>query len=389
MAERLDIHKSEERYQKAKDHLKQEADISPRNKKLILDFLTACELGKTIKKKAKKKIGARRCSRYLSQLRILSNRMIKKDFDVVTLKEMETFIADLESGKFKAEHNKIQWKDGKSYYVKTADKTMSESNKIEYKKTLMKFYKWMKKPELIDWFDTSKEQENYKAVRREDINILVEKTKDPLMKTFIQVGFDSGCRVEELLNIKLEDVEFLEDQKIFAVHIYGGKNKYATRDLPLKLAETTPILKAWKEAGHPTKKKTDYLFPIQYANCRKKLKTLGNKYLPGEYNLTPHALRHCSATYWGPRMNHKSFCKFFGWSFGSDMPNRYMDRAMVEFKDFIEEGDADKYKQIEKKYQEENEDLKKRLELVEQALIKSQMMEETIIRLHPQGNTRS
>ena len=45
--------------------------------------------------------------------------------------------------------------------------------------------------------------------------------------------------------------------------------------------------------------------------------------------VTPHILRHSSATYYANLLNHHQLCYRYGWSMASDMPNRYIDREGI------------------------------------------------------------
>ena len=54
---KIDIHKSKEQYRRAIGKFESDTTISGRNRDLIAAFLRDCELGKTVKKRAKKIIG--------------------------------------------------------------------------------------------------------------------------------------------------------------------------------------------------------------------------------------------------------------------------------------------------------------------------------------------
>mgnify|MGYP001557956592 CR=1 FL=1 len=68
---KIDIHKTPERYQKAKQDLKSDKYLSERNKELILNFLRDAELGKTVLCKQKKEIEKRTCLKYLHNLKTI------------------------------------------------------------------------------------------------------------------------------------------------------------------------------------------------------------------------------------------------------------------------------------------------------------------------------
>ncbi len=45
--------------------------------------------------------------------------------------------------------------------------------------------------------------------------------------------------------------------------------------------------------------------------------------------VTPHILRHSSATYYANHLSHFQLCYRYGWSMASNMPNRYLDREGI------------------------------------------------------------
>jgi len=103
---------------------------------------------------------------------------------------MEDFIIGLEKDRFLR-------KDGRK---------SSEETKVDLKKAIKKFYKWLlgeneHYPEIVDWIDTSTEVKEVPALTREEIERLVNQTGSMRNKAIIMVLFDSGARIEELLNI--------------------------------------------------------------------------------------------------------------------------------------------------------------------------------------------
>ena len=70
---KIDIHQRQLKLQRYLDRFTGDDSVISENKKLILDFIRDCSLGKTVKGRAKKKIGAGRCLKYLGILRQLSS----------------------------------------------------------------------------------------------------------------------------------------------------------------------------------------------------------------------------------------------------------------------------------------------------------------------------
>ena len=65
-----------------------------------MKFIEDAKKGKTVKDKAKKKIGAARCLKYIQILKRLSE-WFGKPFDEITQNDMERVIESLEENKFK------------------------------------------------------------------------------------------------------------------------------------------------------------------------------------------------------------------------------------------------------------------------------------------------
>jgi len=78
--------------------------------------------------------------------------------------------------------------------------------------------------------------------------------------------------------------------------------------------------------------------------------------------VTPHMLRHSSATYWAPKMNRYQLCAIYGWAFSSDMLDRYIERKGIIFDQIAEKGDVDQTTRLQK----ENRNLMEKVERLEQ-----------------------
>jgi len=70
------------------------------------------------------------------------------------------------------------------------------------------------------------------------------------------------------------------------------------------------------------------LFPVTDNAVRLMVRRLGQEALGKR--VYPHLLRHTSATYWSNKLPYFKFCKRFGWTMTSNMPQRYIDREGVD-----------------------------------------------------------
>lgn len=298
MGDKIDIHNIENKWNIALNNLREDNSIIPENKKLILNFLEDCELGKTIKNKAKKKVGKHRLSKYLSIMRNLSISF-KKPFMEVNQENIEKFIKELEESDY------------------------SEATQVDYKKAMKKFWKWLKGnnsffPDEVSWFDTSIKVKEIPALSKEEIERLIQATPTARGKALVMVMFDSGARIEEFLNIKIKHLTQKEDY--WQIRIEFSKTKPRTISLPL----STLLLNNWLKE-HPKRDDLEaQLFPLEYGAVKMFLKRLGIRVL--KKKVYPHLLRHSSATYYCTKLNQYQLCYRYGWSMSSSQPARYIDR---------------------------------------------------------------
>lgn len=298
-SEKRDIHGRNQQFENAYANLPNSKDIIPHNRDLIHKFIRDCKLGKTIKNRQKKRIGPARCLKYISILKRLS-AWLDKSFDSVSQEEMESLIESLE-----------------------ANPRLARSTKLDYKKTLMKFYKWLQGdnqhlPDLVNWFDTYDPPSEIPALRREEVEQMAD-SSNVRDRAIIMFLMDSGARAEECLNVKISDLTKTDDT--YKVRIVHSKTKPRTIHIPI----ATKYLEYWLQ-DQPVAQEA-YLFPITYDTMRKMIHRAGKRVL--NKRVTPHILRHSSATYYANLLNHHQLCYRYGWSMASDMPNRYIDREGI------------------------------------------------------------
>ena len=337
-----DIHNRIKSFKLTLEKLQNEDFPIPKNQELILDFIRDCRLGKTVKNKQKKIIGEARCLKYIHLLKKLS-AWLNKPFNEVTQKDIEIVIENLENDKYQYS---IKLKSGK-----TISKPLAHSTKLDYKKALIKFYKWLyghnrNVPELVDWIDTYDIVKEIPALRREEIEKLASSVniRD---KTIIMCLFDSGARAEEFLNIKISDISKVDD--VYKVRIVHSKTKPRTIHLPI----ASPLIDIWLNSCE-LKTSQEYLFTITYEGLRMMLHRAAKRIL--KKSITPHLLRHSSATYYANLLNHQQLCYRYGWTMASEMPNRYLDREGIfekETVDVVKKNDLSTLEDKNKKLREE------------------------------------
>ncbi len=315
--EKLDIHNTDKLLKRKLEQL-ESSSMSEQQKKRMKQLVYELQIGKA----ARTKVKNHRIIAYI-QFWLKLQDYFKKDLDKVTEKEAEKFVVDLEINKIKRE-NGLSYKDNtKNEFIKAYKRYLGwhcKNNKAVYDKKA----RWIKE------YSQASEK---RAITLEQAELVVNKE----LKTNKEYGlrnaalflflFDSGCRIEEALNIKINQIEkhTRKDADGFYYLIDIKVSKTLPRRISVPLCTT--YLTEWLKE-HPLGKPEDFLFPIGYDNARKIIKELSKKYL--DLKITPHELRHSSATYYCKKIdNPYKFCYRYGWKFGSKEANRYIDRNLL------------------------------------------------------------
>jgi integrase len=310
---KIDIHGTAGTLKQTLLHLESDVQVHPENRKLIKDFIRDCKLGKTVLRRRKRAIGPATCLKYLFALKTAS-RYFCKSLKVVTQQDMEAFIEKLSC-------NEIVSRTGSVY---------SDWTKVGIKKAIKKFWKWKDGnnkiyPKIVEWIDTYVKDTEIPALKREESQEILDCCANARDKALIMVLFDSGARIEELLNVRLHEdhVMWKEDLKCYKIRLEFSKTKPRTISVPLSTRE----LKKWLEV-HPGREDIrSQLFPMSYGAVRMLVKRLGERAL--SKRVTPHIFRHSSATYYANRLNRYQLCHRYGWAMSSSMVDRYLDRAGI------------------------------------------------------------
>lgn len=241
---------------------------------------------------------------------------LDKDFAEVTIDDMESFIHDFQN-------NLITQDNGKEY---------AKSTKCTIKKVIRKFWKWLKGDSLryppeVDWIDTTEPDVDIPTISIDEVKQVIEAATHTNTRAFVAMLFETGARIGELLNVRLDDITRDDQYKMPLLTIRNETSKTKGRTIPIAIFqdELDVYLKHIKEK----KPDQEYLFPRSYKASLELLRRLGNKVLGKPLN--NNMIRHSSATYFAnhvntaAQMNHR-----YGWSMSSKMAQRYIDRAGVQ-----------------------------------------------------------
>lgn len=277
-----DIHHYEQRLISS---LKGTESLSKNNETLIKDFIHKCEL---------EEISKCRLGKYAYLLGRVSE-WLGKDLNKTTKKDIEDLV------------------------LKIKNEYTNEWTIKDYKVVIRKFYRSIGKEDLVSWIKiTIKKNLNQNLPNEvyslEEIDNLIEAGKGPLEKALVSVLYDSGCRISELLNIKIKDISFEEGYAM--VNVMG---KTGNREIPI--SKSVPYLSAW--INYSKRDKEEYLFPMTYRKVAFALER-AFKIAGIDKPFNPHQFRHSRATELAKNLTEAQMNQFFGWSQNSDMARVYV-----------------------------------------------------------------
>lgn len=245
----------------------------------------------------------------------------------------------------------------------------SENSKRLYMSQIKKFYKYCGKDELVNWIKLPRIKEKRMDVLvPEDIDKLIEATINPYWKAYIAFAFETGGRFEEMRELHWRDIK----DDCSQVNIMTQKTSAGLRIIPLRMSLNYIMnLKLQVNAS-----KDDIVFPISEVRALEVLKEIAAK-AGIKKKVHPHAFRHACATYLVETGQQEAKIRYqLGWTQTSPMIARYQHlRNDILINDESGKPKTQTIKAAENTIgelktkmlvqEEENRDLKKRLERLE------------------------
>ncbi|HEX7627632.1 MAG TPA: tyrosine-type recombinase/integrase [Candidatus Methanoperedens sp.] len=220
-----------------------------------------------------------------------------------------------------------------------------------YKSVVKTFYRWLEGsedyPERVKWIKT---QRSKKKLPRNvpcgaDIKRLISAAINLRDKAMIFTIYDSGCRISEILGLKVGDITF---DKYGAFFIVDGK----TGQRRIRLIDAVPDLQAWMNK-HPRKDDSkaplwpsihDPKIPLIYNAAFMMFQRLAKR--AGLPKINPHLLRHCRLTQLAKEFSESELKILAGWTGDSRMAGVYIhlsgedvERKMLENRGMLQPED--------------------------------------------------
>lgn len=180
-------------------------------------------------------------------------------------------------------------------------RSISDQSLDKYREAICWFFKWCHEEGVIpanpvhNLKPIRHEEKERKALSRLELELLRSACKDIRERAIIEFLYSTACRVSELCNVKKTDVDFHEQ----SVKIFGKGKKERTSWINAKCLVT---LNLYLESRNDD---SEYLFvnrnkphgKCQRTSIEKLITNIQNRVSGISFKVTPHIMRHSSATH--------------------------------------------------------------------------------------------
>lgn len=228
------------------------------------------------------------------------------------------------------------------------------------KVVLKTFYRFLKGgedeqiPREVAWLKPRMKGRKHKLpediLSEEEVLKIAQAASTPRDKALVLVLYESGCRIGELLSLKIKNLAFDDYGAVLRV---TGK----TRDRRVRIISSAPALTAWLEHYEGANDPEAYLWPPRSNSNRDThypavhasiCKTLEKLALAAgiKKRIHPHLFRHSRATALASKLTEAQMKEYFGWTQSSGMASVYVhlslrdvDNALLELQGLSKRAD--------------------------------------------------
>jgi integrase/ribosomal protein L40E len=212
----------------------------------------------------------------------------------------------------------------------------SDWTKSDFKRIVKFFYRWLKfgnlegdYPDIVKWIKPKMKRNNSKTpeqiLTKEEIELMASKANNIRDKALVLILYESGCRIGELLNMKIKDVAF---DNYGCYVLVSGKTGWRR----VRIIEYSKDLLAWLDS-HPFKNNPEsYVWisleepepenTLRPESVNNLLKSLAKKANISK-RVHNHAFRHARATHLAKYLSEAIMKQHFGWTQDSKMASVY------------------------------------------------------------------
>lgn len=319
---KVDIHKNRYKLDSQLEKIKASGEICEESKQDILRFKSHCFA---------KGLSNARIWKYLFHLYYIAKKLAKP-FREATKDDIIRVIEGIE---------RREWSDW---------------TKHDYRVVLKRFYRWLNDdedyPKEVKWINTNFNRRNnmlpQELLTENDVKKLAGAADNSRDKALVLVLYESGCRIGELLSLRIKDVQFDEYGAVLLVTGKTGMRR-------VRIIVSASTLTNWLD-HHPFRNDPQYPVWVNLGTT--------NKYRPMGYpavfyilkqiakragvkkKVNPHAFRHARATHLASKLTEAQMKEYLGWVQGSDMASVYVhmsgrdvDKALLKLHGLAQDED--------------------------------------------------
>lgn len=203
-------------------------------------------------------------------------------------------------------------------------------SKRDFKVALRKFYTWLRGtknyPPEVAWMKVYTKIRNPRAAEdmltEEEVKRLIEAAEAPQGKALVATMYESGCRIGELIFLKIGQVKFDEHgAQLFVT----GKTGFRR----VRVVASVPYLSDWinryprKDDPEALLWMNNWLKPCTYGGITNMLRRISRK-AGIKKRMNPHNFRNSRATYLANFLTEAQMKEHFGWTQDSKMAAVYV-----------------------------------------------------------------
>ena len=262
---------------------------------------------------------------YLTRLRRIAS-MIPDKFLDPSERDIKKVVSEIKN-------TKIKWGHSEEHLP-------TENGLQAYLVTLKRFYKWhlgknKSYPECVEWIKIgnahpSKQVRPESLITQEEVNQLIEASKNTRDKAIFSTLYDSGVRLGELLSLRIKDIKFDDYGALLSVTGKTGPRQVRV------VGNSVPYLRQWLNV-HPVKSKQDALVFCNidrmkgneltehdiYSMIKKVSRRAGI-----QRRIHPHLFRHSRATILASQVMEAPLESQMGWVHGSKQTKTYVHLSL-------------------------------------------------------------
>ena len=232
-------------------------------------------------------------------------------------------------------YNKLQDKflnpDKKAIITMLLDfkKKYTDQTLIDYETVMKRFYRWKfgTLPDYMSNLKVSRKPSHDKKIdliTRADVDEMINNCNNARDKAIISILYDSGCRIGEILDLRIKDVVY--DEYGALLHVHGKTGNRSVRIIGDSIAYLRDYLKTKDD-------RDEYLFTgqqgvtmhkqLQYSAIRKLFISVRRR-AGIEKRIYPHLFRHTRASMLASKVPEAPLENQMGWVHGSQMTAIYV-----------------------------------------------------------------